>query len=782
MQTENINFEIKFCGHIEIKKTYVFRSNFKTYITLEKFSVHVILLGIFVWSFVDAAPRKSRQLTQVPLKFQDVIGGSIFPQRSFNGTWMTGSEFLYRNSQGDYNIYNVVDNSHRLFLARADLSGWTGASYTFSGDYTKVLVRYAVRSIFRHSTVAKFAVYNIEDQTSVDVSNTDELNVCVWSPASSNTLVFVKDNDVYTKNLNPGGTETRLTFDGVPGVVYNGVPDWVYEEEVLGSGAALWISPTGVRMAIASFDDNEVNEFMYFMYGRPGNEADQYFQEIQLRYPKAGTTNPRVTLRVNNFADPSTWRTLPTPVDIVSDDHILGTVTWFDDERLLALWLNRRQNIATLQSCVISTETCTELMRFNEPNGWVPISTPRCYSSANICLMIANSDGWFKVWKYDFTQQQSSVVTPDAYTVSSIYGYDQVNDNLYYLAVPGSNPERRHVFRDSTCLTCDSKGPEGIDCTYGGASFSRDFSYYAQTCSGPTPSYTYLTRTTDNTRIFTWEENLATRENVTKVALPQIRYLKVPVAGGFEASVRLRMPGDLNFPEGNGQKYPMIVYVYGGPNSARVTDSFGVGFGDFMVSGHGVIEAQIDGRGTANQGTNYLFTLNNHLGTVEIEDQIAVTKYLQDRYDFIDADRTGIWGWSYGGYATAMALAKDTGRVFQCGISVAPVISWIYYDSIYTERFMGLPNATYNDAGYNASDITRNIEEFKHHDFLLIHGNADDNVHFQNSMVLSRVLQQANIMFEQMSYPDEAHGLNGVSRHLYHLMESFWMQCLGIEE
>lgn len=123
----------------------------------------------------------------------------------------------------------------------------------------------------------------------------------------------------------------------------------------------------------------------------------------------------------------------------------------------------------------------------------------------------------------------------------------------------------------------------------------------------------------------------------------------------------------------------MIVYVYGGPNSARVTDSFGVGFGDFLVSGHNVIEAQIDGRGTANQGTDMLFTLNNHLGTVEIIDQIAVTKYLQDNFNFIDADRTGIWGWSYGGYATAMALAKDTERVFQCGISVAPVISWIYY-------------------------------------------------------------------------------------------------------
>ncbi|XP_059608174.1 venom dipeptidyl peptidase 4 [Phlebotomus argentipes] len=745
-------------------------------------ALQLLLVGVLLGSCAGNPARKTRQTEQRPLEFSDVIPGSRFSQRGFNGTWLTETEFLYRNSEGDYTIYNVVDSTNRLFLARDALSGWSGASYTFSRDYTKVLVRYSTRSIFRHSIVAKYAVYNIASGTFVDVSNAEELNVCTWSPVDSNTLAFVKDNDVYVKKLD--GVETRLTNDGVPGVIYNGVPDWVYEEEVLGSGAALWFSTDGGNIAIASFDDTLVNESMYFMYGEPGNANNQYFEEIQLRYPKAGMTNPVVALRVLDMSTSgATWRHIPTPVDIVSSDHILGTVSWYNDNHILALWLNRRQNIATLQSCIVGSEiTCREIIRLSEPSGWVSVNAPRCYPTANVCLMIANSEGWYKVWKYDFTQQQTSIITPTAVTVSSIYGYDEVNDNLYYLAVPGSNPEQRHVFRDNTCLTCSSQSPEGAECIYASASFSRDFSYYALTCSGPTPSYTHLTRASDNSKILAWEENLSTRTSLTAIALPQVHYLKVPVKGGFEASVKIKVPANVNFPSGNDQKYPMIVYVYGGPNSARVTASFGVGFGDFMVSGHHVIEVQIDGRGTANQGTDFLFTLNNHLGTVEIEDQIDVAKYLQENYDFIDADRTGIWGWSYGGYATAMALAKDTERVFQCGISVAPVISWIYYDSIYTERYMGLPNPTFNEAGYNASDITRNIEEFKHHDFLLIHGNADDNVHFQNSMMLSRVLQKANILFEQMSYPDEAHGLNGVSRHLYHLMESFWMQCLSIEE
>ncbi|XP_055685208.1 venom dipeptidyl peptidase 4 [Lutzomyia longipalpis] len=745
--------------------------------------LHLVFVGIFITQSSCVPVGEPRQSDKRPLVFEDVVPGSRFSQRGFNGTWMTGTEFLYRNSEGDYNIYNIESRSDRLFLSRDALTGWSGASFTFSRDYTRILIRYSVRSIFRHSIVAKYAVYDISSGTSTNVASAEELNVCVWSPVDSNTLAFVKDNDVYLKKLD--GQETRLTFDGVPGVIYNGVPDWVYEEEVLGSGAALWVSPNGGKISIASFNDTEVNEFMYFTYGQPGNMANQYFQEIHLRYPKVGTTNPTVTLRVMDVTDVggTVWRDIPTPIDIVTDDHILGTVSWYDDNRILALWLNRRQNIATLQSCTIAdTISCNEMMRFSEPSGWVSINTPRCYQNANVCLMVANSEGWYKVWRYDFATSTPTVLTPTGYTVSSIYGYDEENQNLYYLTVPGNNPQQRQVFRDSTCLTCTAKSPEGNDCTYASASFSRDFSYYSLTCSGPDPSYTHLFRTADNTQIMAWEENLSTRTSLTAIDLPQIKYLKVPVEGRFEASVRLRLPPNIDYPTGNGQKYPMIVYVYGGPNSARVTDSFGVGFGDFMVSGHHVIEAQIDGRGTANQGTQFLFTLNNHLGTVEIVDQIAVTKYLQDNFDFIDAERTGIWGWSYGGYATAMALAQDTERVFQCGISVAPVISWIYYDSIYTERYMGLPNATFNEVGYNASDITRKIEEFKHHDFLLIHGNADDNVHFQNSMMLSRVLQQANIIFEQMSYPDEAHGLNGVSRHLYHLMESFWMQCLSIEE
>lgn len=224
----------------------------------------------------------------------------------------------------------------------------------------------------------------------------------------------------------------------------------------------------------------------------------------------------------------------------------------------------------------------------------------------------------------------------------------------------------------------------------------------------------------------------------------------------------------------------MIVYVYGGPNSVEVTDEFTIGFQNYLVTNRKVIYCTIDGRGSGNKGNDMLFSINNRLGTFEIEDQIAVTGYLQERYPFIDRERIGIWGWSYGGYATAMAISKDSDRIFQCGISVAPVTAWIYHDNIYTERYMGLPTLEDSLAGYNSSDVTRRVENMRKHDFMLIHGNGDDNVHFQQAMALSRALQLADILFQQMSYPDEAHGLNGVLPHLYKIMDNFWTNCLNI--
>ena len=227
---------------------------------------------------------------------------------------------------------------------------------------------------------------------------------------------------------------------------------------------------------------------------------------------------------------------------------------------------------------------------------------------------------------------------------------------------------------------------------------------------------------------------------------PQIGFMNVTLADGSQGVAKLQFPPNMD----ETKKYPMIVYVYGGPNSVRVTSGFGVGFDAYMTTNREVIYVQIDGRGTGNKGKDLLFSVNNHLGEFEVEDQIAVTKYLQNTLPYVDKERCGIWGWSYGGYMTARTLANDKKRVFQCGISVAPVTSWMYYDSIYTERFMGLPTAEDNLQKYLDTGVLDEVENFRNHDFMLVHGSGDDNVHYQQSLMLAKVLQAHDILFDEM--------------------------------
>ncbi|KAJ6641754.1 Venom dipeptidyl peptidase 4 [Pseudolycoriella hygida] len=369
---------------------------------------------------------------------------------------------------------------------------------------------------------------------------------------------------------------------------------------------------------------------------------------------------------------------------------------------------------------------------------------------------------------------------PNNSTVLTLNGFSDDGNNVYYTSTLPGQPHTRHVFRNDECLTCGFVGPEEELCDYASASFSKSFTYFAFTCSGPRPAYARIYRTSDKVEMLTWQENTATRDVLAQYQRPQVHFEHVPVSDGFFAFVKLTLPPEIDLAAPTNIKYPMIVEVYGGPDSVEVTSSFSVGFKDYQVTSLKIIHCRIDGRGSGNKGKDLLFAINNKMGTVEIEDQITVTKYLQQKYQFIDETRTGIWGWSYGGYATAMVLSTDVEKVFQCGISVAPVSAWIYYDSIYTERYMGLPTLDDNLINYNATDVNLHIDELKSHAFLLMHGNADDNVHFQQSMVLTKALVAADVQFEQASYPNEAHSLGGVQRHVYHTIDQFWMKCFKL--
>ncbi|KAH8404386.1 hypothetical protein KR222_008679, partial [Zaprionus bogoriensis] len=722
--------------------------------------------------------------------------------RGFNGTWISGeyTEFYYTASDRSIHKYNAETQTDTIFLNSTFLNSYSGATFTLSADNTKILVRHNLTEKFRHSYIAQYDIYDIATNTSIKVHKGEKLQYCGWSPIKDR-LAYVYLNNVYIHFSEV--LEIPITEDGKDGIVYNGVPDWVYEEEVLSSGSALWWSPDGSKLAVGFFNDTDVETFRYFIYGDDSTSYSQYPHEEELKYPKTGTPNPIVYLRVFDLAnDDPIMRRIDAPIDIVSSDHILQNVVWSNDSYLLITWMNRRQNIASLQSCS-HQGACSEVTRIEEPNGWVDISTPKCLNDGQHCIFQYFIDNWYQVWNLDLQTGVNSWKRRGRFTVTNVYGYDELNDKLYYQATQLGDPARLDVYCNDICLSCDKLDADNAECQYASATFSKDFSYYTLSCSGPNPVYTQIYESLDYKKVADWELNLEYRERLAEKKRPSYRFINVSLADGSTGIVKLALPP--NFDES--RVYPMIVVVYGGPNSVRVTKSFTVGYEAFVTTSRDVIYAYIDGRGTGYKGKDLLFSVNNDLGDHEVEDQIFVAEWLQENLGYIDANRTGIWGWSYGGYMTAKTIEADDKNVFQCGVSVAPVTSWLYYDTIYTERYMGLPTAEDNLLKYGESDAFRKLDNFKTHDFLLIHGSGDDNVHYQHSLLLAKLLQRADIMFEEQvgqqyiyiyiynciyslliqlhfplqTYTDENHSIGNAQPHLYNTIDHFWTKCLKLE-
>ncbi|KAG8289646.1 Inactive dipeptidyl peptidase 10, partial [Homalodisca vitripennis] len=421
---------------------------------------------------------------------------------------------------------------------------------------------------------------------------------------------------------------------------------------------------------------------------------------------------------------------------------------------------------------------------YHEDNGWLDIVEPVWVNSTAFLTVLPHDQGG-QLGNYrqlSLVQDGQDVpLTSGPSVVTAIRCYDKEDNTVYYSSTVNGDSAKRHVYKmdlnnpeKQECFSCLVQE----DCAYGTASFSKSCTNMLLTCRGPSvPQYHIYNK--NGTLLKYLSNNSRLNELLTRVELPTKQDLTVPIGGGFTGRVRMLLPPNID--TSGRTKYPMLFSVYAGPDFNKISDAWAVpGWDDYLVTKRRVVLVYLDVRGSGLRGDKLKFAVYHKLGGPEIEDIINVAQYLQQKFPYIDAVRTAIWGWSYGGFATAMTLAKDRLNVFRCGISVAPVTNWIYYDTVYTERYMGLPTNDSNLAGYMASDVSAHVDNFRHKLFYLIHGNADDNVHYQQSMMLSRALELADILFFQQSYPDETHGLSHVHRHLYHSMDKFWTRCFHL--
>lgn len=528
-----------------------------------------------------------------------------------------------------------------------------------------------------------------------------------WSP-SGNSLVYVQDNDIYYKK-DVNTSAIRLTFDGNL-TIYNGVCDWVYEEEVFSTKKAIWISPDSTKLAYIRFDDNPVRVMDIPVYGTPGIQQFQYPNTIFVPYPKTGTGNPIASLHIidltklNDQQNVPDVFTVPIPTELQNREYIISVVSWANSKTLLSTYMNRVQNEAYIQTC--QDKSCKPLYSMSSKTGWLDFFKEPTFNADGTEFVYitsqpqSNNDSYRHLTLVSMTDGKQTALTQGNFIVSNVLAWD-TDENIVFYAANGENAsDISNIFavsgnvtgdREPYCLSCNVV-VNNVTQTHFSADISPKWNRAILTNDGPSIAQVKviefkLTRPVQYSNVYTWEDNAELVDFMKNVSLPEIQNYRISLDSGFEAVVKLKLPPNADL--SGKTKYPMIIDVYAGPGSYAGSTGFDVGFGGYMTSNKSFVYAQINGRGSGNRGDKLLHTIYRAMGTVEIDDQIETAKKLPKIAQFIDPNRIGIWGWSYGGYAAGMVLAKDNETVFQCAASVAPVTDWTYYGKFnYNSSFL----------------------------------------------------------------------------------------------
>lgn len=629
------------------------------------------------------------------------------------------------------------------------------SSYEFNDDASKILLATEIEPIFRRSTLGVFYVYDVVTKVLAQISEA-KIREPALSP-DGKKVAYVSENNLYLFDIASKETE-QITDDGVKNKIINGVTDWVYEEEFAFVRAFEWNSD-GTKIAFLRFDETKVPEFSMDIYGE-----DLYPSQETFKYPKAGENNSVVTLHLFDVVSKKTSK-----VDLGSPYYI-PRIQWMNNANQLSVQtLNRHQNDLKLHA-VNANDNSVSLLHEEKDDAYVDVTDNLTFLADDSFIWTSEEDGYNHIYLYDQEGKLKNQITRGPWVVTRYFGYDQNKDKVYY-----QSTENGSINRGVYSIESGGKNKMALAAEDGtnSADFSADFTYFINTFSSATtpPVYT-LHKALNGKQIKEIKNNdgLLTKLKDYQFQPKEFSTIKI---NGNELNMYMIKPKDFD----TSKKYPLLMYQYSGPGSQSVANQW-LNDRDYwheVMAAKGYLIACVDGRGTGFKGSDFKKITYKELGKYEVEDQIASAIKLSER-SYIDENRTGIWGWSYGGFMSTNCILKGN-EVFETAIAVAPVTSWRFYDSIYTERFMQTPEE--NPSGYD-DNSPFNYPELLKGKYLLIHGSGDDNVHLQNSMRMIEALVQANKPFDMAIYPDKNHGIyGGMTRvHLFNKMTRFIMDNL----
>ena len=639
--------------------------------------------------------------------------------------------------------------------------------YIISPDGKRMLIQTQTKWVYRRSYTAPYYIYMIQNNKLEPLSDGGPQQAPVFSP-DGNVIAFVRDNNIHLVKLLYDNAESQVTKDGKFGEVINGIPDWVYEEE-FSTNSSLVFTADSKQVVWIRYDESAVRQYTMQLFKGLAPERKEYSEypgAYSYKYPVPGTKNSVV--QVMSY-DIKSHQTRKMDLPLAADGYIPRILPTQDATKVAVVTMNRHQDHLCIYM-VNPLSTLCQLVIEDKVDKYVKeeVLDGICITNQHI-LLPSERDGYNHLYLYSLNGQLKRQIVSGTTVVTDVYGYDEATGDVYYAANPTGPTEQQVFVAHANGKTETLTAQAGMN----RAIFSTSFKYFINTWSDIHTPAVYTLRDNHGKQLTTLIDNKALKQKLAQYDLGTIELFQFTTSEGVTLNGWLVKPKNFN-PQ---QKYPVVLFQYGGPGSQEVFNRWNVGMSDCgaifeqMMAQQGYIVCCVDGRGTGGRGAEFEKCTYLRLGELEAHDQVETALWLGNQ-SWVDKNRIGIWGWSYGGWNTLMSMSE--GRpVFRCGVAIAPPTNWRYYDSVYTERYMRTPNE--NQQGYDQVNPIARVSQLSGA-LLICHGLADDNVHYQNTAEYVEALVQADKDFRQLVYTNRNHGITGgnTRNHLFRQCMNFF--------